>query len=48
MLQKMALSKDPVIRLEYKKLMEGNELNTVRSMLYDAEGKGVMVKIRDN
>lgn len=47
MLNKMKLSEDATVRLEYTKMMQGNQLNTVRAWLKDAEGKGVMVSLKN-
>lgn len=47
-LKTMSKSNDPLIKLEYMKMMQRNELNTVMSWLKDSEGKGVMISLKDN
>lgn len=46
-LLKMKNSSDINVRNEYYKLMQGNQINTVRSWLQNAEGQGVKLTLKD-
>lgn len=47
-LQKMSISKDPAIRLEYMKMMRDNQMSTVASWLKNAKGNGVKISVKNN